>query len=392
MFFQPTVGTGGYLGWQVLQRTEETQRQTFEKSPVLERDIDYFRENIGNAKTAKDLVNDRRLLTVALGAFGLGDEIDKRAFIEKILTEGTETQDAFANRLNDPRFQALAKAFSYGNAEGPAISAEAVIAQQPAEPEETSSEPPLTQAEITARYTLDANGQTPPDPEISDVIDRYTLDENGETPADTVDPEIAAAIARYSTDPAIAAAQAEKDAEAAKAAEEAANAEPEKTPEELALEFREDIIARYKSLDFERAVGQTDNDMRLALNFRREIAEIADAGENTTDATLWFRIMGNQPLREVLTTALNLPSEVSALDVDRQQEIFADKASVVFGDDSPRVFADSEKIDDAIRRFFFTRQLSAGPSPTTPGFGALTLLQSGLGAGASQNLFLSQGF
>ncbi len=47
----------------------------------------YFEANIGKVETAADLVGDRRLLKVALGAFGMDGEIDKRAFLRKVLEE-----------------------------------------------------------------------------------------------------------------------------------------------------------------------------------------------------------------------------------------------------------------------------------------------------------------
>jgi hypothetical protein len=279
MFFQPAIGVGGYSGWLILQRTEGRQREVFENSATLERNVAYFRDNIQNALTAKDLVSDRRLLTVALGAFGLGEEIDKRAFVRKVLEEGTENDDAFANRLNEPRYRALAEAFGYGN--------------------------------------IDAGSSV------------------------------------------------------------------------LLEEFREDIIARYKVRAFDLAVGEVDNDMRLALNFRRDIAAVAT--QDGTERAAWFRIVGQQPLREVLATAMNLPQEVSQLDIDRQQEIFADKASQLFGGSDPTMFEDPEMVEEVLRRFFLVRQTQNGPSALTPGFSALTLLQgTALGAGASQNLFLSQ--
>ena len=279
MFFQPTIGSGGYLGWIVLGRTEEAQRETFDRSPQLQRDIDYFRENIASANTAEKLVNDRRLLTVALGAFGLGEEINKRAFIEKILNEGTEERTAFANRINDSRFSSMAKAFGYGN--------------------------------------------------VFNFVDVSTE------------------------------------------------------------EFREDIIARFKTQEFERAIGESDNEIRLALNFRREIAEIAN---NSLDEEVqWFQVMGRRPVRAVMEAALNIPSEVAQLDIDRQQEIFADKAQQVFGDSSPAQFADSDRVEEAIRRFFVKGQLEAGPNSSTRGFAALSLLQGGgFGGLAAQNFFQSQ--
>lgn len=279
MFFQPVVGAGGYAGWLVLQRTEPRQREIFEQSPTLERNIDYFRENIQNALSAKDLVSDRRLLTVALGAFGLDDEINKQAFIQKILEEGTETTDTFANRLNEPRFIALADAFGYGNVGG--------------------------------------GGNI------------------------------------------------------------------------LGEGFTEDIIARYKTRAFDLAVGSVDNDARLALNYRREISDIVS--EDSSQETIWFRIMGQQPIKEVLETALNLPSEISQLDIDRQRELFEDKAARILGSSDPAILSDPDVLDDVLRRFFLIRQTENGPTSSTPGFSALSLLQAApLGAGATQNLFQSQ--
>ena len=278
MFFQPAIGTGGYTGWIILGRTEARQRETFEKSPTLNQNIDYFLENISKAKTAEDLVSDRRLLTVALGAFGLGDEINKQAFVQRVLEDGTESGEGLATRLSDPRYTKFAEAFGYGNA---------------------------------------SNG--------SNV---------------------------------------------------------------LLQDFRNDIVARYKSLEFERAVGEVDDDMRLGMNFRREISDIADP--ETKEKTAWFQIMGQKPLREVLSVALNIPKDVGSLDIDRQQEIFADKAKSLLGDSNPAIFDDPEVVDEVLRRFFLMRQVENGPSADTPGFAALTLLQGGpIGGESLFNLLIS---
>lgn len=278
MYFQPVTPIGGYSGWLVLQKTEARQREAFEKSPELQRNIDYFRQHIADAKTAKDLVSDRRLLTVALGAFGLDDEIDKRAFIQRILEEGTEKSNSFANRLNDPRFKELAKAFGYG-----------------------------------------------------DILNGFN-------------------VTLYS--------------------------------------FQEDIVSRYKSLEFERAVGDSDSDMRLAMNFKRQIANLA-SGANA-DNTGWFQIMGSAPLREFMSTAMGLPSSMAQVDIDQQKSVFEEKSLKLFGDKSIAAFKDPEKVDAAVRRFFLFRQLQSGPSSSTPGAAALTLLQGAAVSGDSAaNLILS---
>ncbi|WP_322893027.1 MULTISPECIES: DUF1217 domain-containing protein [unclassified Yoonia] len=115
MSFQPILPMTGYVGWRFLERTLETQRASFAKSPPVQRATDYFRENIGNIRSAEDLVKDRRLLSVALGAFGLDDDINNTFFIRKILEDGTESDTALANRLSDNRYAELSRAFGFGD-------------------------------------------------------------------------------------------------------------------------------------------------------------------------------------------------------------------------------------------------------------------------------------
>ena len=119
--FQPIVPQTGYVGWRFLERTADAQRVAFEKSPELSRDLEYFKENISKATTAEALVNDRRLLKVALGAFGLEDDLNKGAYVLKALVEGTDADDSFANRMVDKRYQEFSKAFGYGNELGASV-------------------------------------------------------------------------------------------------------------------------------------------------------------------------------------------------------------------------------------------------------------------------------
>mgnify|MGYP006142551315 FL=1 len=81
--FQPIVPSGGLVGWRFLQRTYESQADNFNQSTQLQRDTEYFRENIASISNAEDLVADRRLLTVALGAFGLDADLGNKFFIKK---------------------------------------------------------------------------------------------------------------------------------------------------------------------------------------------------------------------------------------------------------------------------------------------------------------------
>ena len=115
MTFNPVLPMGGYAGWTLLKRTMPSQTAAFNKSPEIVRDEDYFRANIGKVKTADQLVADRRLLKVALGAFGLDGDINSKAFIQKILTDGTLSTGALANKLADKQYLKLSAAFGFGD-------------------------------------------------------------------------------------------------------------------------------------------------------------------------------------------------------------------------------------------------------------------------------------
>lgn len=119
MSFSPVVPIGGLAGWQFLTRTLASQRAAHDQGPQQVRETDAFRARIGDVRTAEDLVGDRTLLKVALGAFGLTDDIDNRFFIRKVLEEGTRSETSLANRLSDPRYAALADAFAFDSPVGP---------------------------------------------------------------------------------------------------------------------------------------------------------------------------------------------------------------------------------------------------------------------------------
>lgn len=112
--FTPALPIGGLSGWRLLQNTYDAQREAFDASPQLQRETDHFKEKIGSIKTAEDLVADRQLLAVALGAFGLQDDLNNKYFIKKMLEEGTTANDALANRFTDTRYREFSKAFGFG--------------------------------------------------------------------------------------------------------------------------------------------------------------------------------------------------------------------------------------------------------------------------------------
>lgn len=266
MAFQPVIPTGGLVGWSFLNRTLERQSAAFEASSEVEHDTDYFAAHIGDIDTAEQLVSDRRLLGVALGAFGLEDDIDNRFFVRKMLEEGTIASDSFANRMADERYKAFSKAFGFGDFA---------------------------------------------------------------------------------------------------------------TPRTKLSYFADEIIGQYQERAFEAAVGEQDESLRLALNAKRELAALAeDAGaDGAAEDTLWFRVMGNKPLRQVFETALGLPSSFGQLDLDVQLETFRDKSARQLGDGEISQFADPEAIEKLVQRYLVRTQM-AEVQTNSAGAVALTLLQN----------------
>jgi Protein of unknown function (DUF1217) len=113
--FSPIIAGSGYSAWSFLTRTLPAQKKAFLNDAVLQRDEAYFRDRIGSVDSADKLIGDRRLLSVALTAFGLDGDINGKAFIRKVLTDGTLDPAALSNRLADKRYLEFSKAFGFGD-------------------------------------------------------------------------------------------------------------------------------------------------------------------------------------------------------------------------------------------------------------------------------------
>lgn len=113
MTFQPAIPLQGVAGWSFLSRTKARQEAAFAASPARQTEIERFASKFEKIGTASELVRDRATLKVVLGAFGLQDDLQNRAFVQRVITEGVEDRRALANRLSDKRYAALAKALGH---------------------------------------------------------------------------------------------------------------------------------------------------------------------------------------------------------------------------------------------------------------------------------------
>ncbi|MFT4149083.1 MAG: DUF1217 domain-containing protein [Paracoccaceae bacterium] len=265
MSFTPVLPLTGYTGWTFLKRTMEVQKEAYTSTPVMQRDEEYFRQNIAKIQSAEDLVSDRRLLKVALGAFGLDDDINNKYFIQKVLSDGTTSKDALSSKLADKAYAKLSAAFGFGEGETPATQTEG---------------------------------------------------------------------------------------------------------------FADTILTAYEARQFEIAVGDQDDTMRLALNAERELSELA--AKTSSDDTKWFTVMGSEPLREVFETALGLPDGFVSLDLDQQLQTLREKTKALTGDGEISQFSDPDQVEALVRRYLIRAEIESGAiSSMTPGAGALMILQSG---------------
>lgn len=264
MSFAPVVPSGGLSGWSFLNRTMGKQRQLFEADPVALREAAHFRERIGKIDTAEQLVADRRLLTVALTAFGLEGDVANRAFLQKILEGGTLKSEALGNRLADKRYLEFARAFGFGD------------------------------------FPI-------PNTKKSDFADK--------------------------------------------------------------------ILSAFGQRRFETAIGARNSDLRLAMNARRELADIA--GKRLSVDGKWLTTLGSPPLRSLLQTAFGLPQGFAGVDLDRQLAVLKDRANTLLGSSDPASFSDPEQVEKLIRLFLVRSGVQSSGSTTSPALSILQGLQSG---------------
>lgn len=266
MSFQPVLPMTGYAGWRFLERTIDAQAERHARAPMALRDEAHFRDRIGRIGSAAELVGDRRLLRVALTAFGLADDLPNRAFIQRILESPLDDRRSFANRISDKRYAELARAFGFADPEGP-----------------------------------------------------RTGDKG----------------------------------------------------------FADRIVKAFRARQFEIAVGEQDDSMRMALALRRDLAELA--GREMSDQAKWMRILGTPSLRKVFEAAYQLPAAFGQADLDRQASVLKERTRRVFGAGDVAQFAEPEKMNALIRRFFVGEQLREMQSVRGPS-AALTLLAEGQAA------------
>lgn len=118
-------GLGAAAAWSVLQRSGESLFARFEARRDIARDVERFRDRAAAIGSIDELLRDRRTLGFVLEAFQLESEVDKRAVVRRLLTEDPADPRSFANRMVDPRYRQINRAF--GGRDGPPLADAALV-------------------------------------------------------------------------------------------------------------------------------------------------------------------------------------------------------------------------------------------------------------------------
>jgi hypothetical protein len=105
-----TTTTAAYLS--VTQNLSRYQAMTAAE-PAVKTATAYYEANIGKATSIQDFVGNYRLLSYALNAYGLGQQISAKALITQVLEGGVSNPKSLANTLSDSRWKAFATAFDF---------------------------------------------------------------------------------------------------------------------------------------------------------------------------------------------------------------------------------------------------------------------------------------
>lgn len=119
-----TSTTSAYLA--VSQNLPRYQAMTAAE-PAVKSATAYYEANIGSVTSIQDFVGNYRLLSYALDAYGLGDQINATALVTKVLEGGVSNPNSLANTLSNSAWRAFAAAFNFaGDGASSAASTSAV--------------------------------------------------------------------------------------------------------------------------------------------------------------------------------------------------------------------------------------------------------------------------
>ncbi len=119
-----TTTTADYLA--VTQNLARYQAMTAAE-PAVKTATAYYQANIGKVTSIQDFVGNYRLLSYALDAYGLGNQIGATALVTKVLEGGVSNPKSLANTLSDLSWRAFAAAYDFAGQGAASVSSASAV-------------------------------------------------------------------------------------------------------------------------------------------------------------------------------------------------------------------------------------------------------------------------
>ena len=250
--------TTTYTSYNLITRDLPRSIERIASQPQIARESEYYLSRISEIKTVDEFMADTRVFNYAMKAHGLEDMDYAKAFMRKVLTEGIDNEDAFANQLADNKYK--------------------------------------------------------------DFVETFNFARNGETAT-------------------------------------------------IFTKAQQGTVDKYLRMSLEEEAGEENTGVRLALYFERTAPDITSA----------YGILADTALYEVVRTALGMPDEMVAADIDKQADLI--KSRIDFDD-----FKDPEKLNSFMQRFTTLWEIN---NPSSYSVDSSLLLSSSSGFGITPELMLS---
>lgn len=111
-----------YLTFDLVNRDLQKSLKQVANQTMVANDTKYYQENIGNIKTVDEFLDNYRLYSYAMTAYGLEEMIYAKAFMKQVLESDLSDDNSFANRLTDDRYKNFAAAFNFGSSGAVAVA------------------------------------------------------------------------------------------------------------------------------------------------------------------------------------------------------------------------------------------------------------------------------
>ena len=105
--------TTTYTSYNLITRDLPRSIERIASQPQIARESEYYLSRISEIKSIDEFMADTRVFNYAMKAHGLEDMNYAKAFMRKVLTEGVEKEDAFANQLSDSKYKQFAETFNF---------------------------------------------------------------------------------------------------------------------------------------------------------------------------------------------------------------------------------------------------------------------------------------